>query len=137
VPVAYLRSCSPVIFQSPPVRVNHSRERVSPLSTADPLKRAQSKRKRTADEFVLQMPIGYALEIFSRNATKRDTDLTGEVYQRFADIIEEFRSIPGITGKNVTLATLEFATFMAAYQLEEAAEPSPSAGKLVSFPACR
>jgi hypothetical protein len=101
-----------------------------------PVKRAQSKQKVSADEFVLQMPIGAAIEMFSRTAGTgwRGYSYASQmVHQRFVAVIEELRdSHPGITGKHVTLAALELAKAMLVAQFEHAAKRSPSTRKSVS-----
>jgi hypothetical protein len=101
-----------------------------------PVKRA-SKKTIMAEEFVLGMSFGDARRTFLQKATKRDITPAKRLYQRFVDIIEEFRDQPGLSGHNVTMAAVEFARIMVVSQLEHAAQGSPGNRNSVASSASR
>jgi hypothetical protein len=67
--------------------------------------------KPTPEEIAWGMPIGVAMDAYLHSATEDDCLEAKRIYDGFADVIENLRA-SGITGKQATMASLEFAYAM-------------------------
>jgi hypothetical protein len=73
--------------------------------------------------------------LIAGKATKRDLALSKRVYDRFCEVVDEFRDEPDTSGHNVTLAAVKFARVMVFAQIEHArkGDPAPLTGKVIPF----
>ena len=71
----------------------------------------RTKAKATPEEIAWGMPIGVAMDAYVRHATKPDHIESKRIYDGIIDVIEGLRA-SGITGKQATMAALNFAYVM-------------------------
>jgi hypothetical protein len=71
----------------------------------------------TPEEIALGMPIGVAMDAYLRCATEHDHVESKRIYDGIVDVIEGLRD-SGITGKQATMAALNFAYVMLLAQAE-------------------